>query len=89
MVPLILLNGISHLFAYWLSSNYSWLWAGILIFSVGPYTKFVLMEDIDGLRKAEGKDVVKMTKSFCHMHHLRLVAAATGFFISLNALASG
>ncbi|CAM9976355.1 unnamed protein product [Discosporangium mesarthrocarpum] len=86
MVPVVALCTLTHGVAYWASGDPSWLWSGALLFSIGPYTKLVLGEDIEGLRKAGTKDVAAMTRRFCSMHHLRLVAAAAAFAVSLFAL---
>ena len=52
-----------------------------------PYTKLVLMEDINALRNGTTEDVRKTTTRFCNLHHVRLVMAAAGFITALVSLA--
>lgn len=88
MAPLVVLGSIAHGVAYWNSGDQAWLLSGGLMFSIGPYTQFVLGEDIEGLRNADGKNVGDMTRRFCTLHHVRTVAACIVFASGLCTLSN-
>lgn len=87
MVPVILGGTISNLTAYFQTKNIHFAITSGLICLIGPYTGFVLGEDIEALRKSDPVDVAETARRFCNLHHVRLVAAATGFGFALTALA--
>lgn len=57
------------------------------LFRPSPYTKLVLMEDINALRNGTTEDVRKTATRFCNLHHVRLAMAAAGFVTALVSLA--
>lgn len=58
-----------------------------LMFYCRPYTKLVLMEDIQALRDSSTGEVKETATRFCNRHHVRLVMAAAGFITALVSLA--
>mmetsp|Transcript_24610 Transcript_24610/g.37456 ORF Transcript_24610/g.37456 Transcript_24610/m.37456 type:complete len:90 (-) Transcript_24610:67-336(-) len=87
MIPVLASGFVSNLVAYHVTKHVNFAYAAALIGCIGPYTGIVLGEDIQALRKSNVSEVKESTRSFCALHHLRLVAAAAGFGLSLFALA--
>lgn len=87
MVPLLSLTTIAHVSAYVLTEEKEWAIGGSAIALIGPYTGIVLGEDIGALRKADSKGTRAITQRFCALHHVRLVAALSGFTVALCTLA--
>jgi hypothetical protein len=86
MAPLIGCNVLSHLTAWYLTGQSTWIWSGALIGSIGPYTAMVLGEDIDKLRHSSTAEVASTTRRFCNLHHVRLGMSATAFAMAILAL---
>ena len=86
MVPLIFSGTLSNLTAYYQTKNVKFAITSGLILFIGPYTGIVLREDIEALRKSDPVNVAETARRFCNLHHVRLVAAATGFGFALMAL---
>ena len=94
MVPALLFNLLTHITTYYVTGNKLWILTGCTIFSIGPYTAFVMNEDIETLRgnknganENNDEDVFKFTKSFCKSHHLRLFLALIAYCTSLYLMA--
>ena len=87
MVPVLFGGVVSNLMAFRSTGHANFACSAALIGCIGPYTAIVLGEDIDALRESDDVKVGEITKRFCNLHHLRLVAAALGFGLSLLALA--
>ena len=71
------------------TGNMSWIYSGLMLFGIAPYTAFVLGEDIEALRnasKTSSDEVAAKVKSFCTLHHARTVMAAWAFGLSLLSL---
>ena len=90
MVPALLFNLLAHLTTFYVTGNKLWILTGLTLFSIGPYTAFVMNEDIETLRgnkdggpKENDEDIYKFTKSFCRSHHLRLALALIAYCASL------
>mmetsp|Transcript_27114 Transcript_27114/g.42185 ORF Transcript_27114/g.42185 Transcript_27114/m.42185 type:complete len:96 (-) Transcript_27114:30-317(-) len=89
MLPVGVIGGcLTNLWAYYQTKDIKFAYSSGLLGFLGPYTFLVLGEDIENLRKSTPKEVDVSTKRFCLQHHLRLVAAGTGFALSLLALAN-
>ena len=87
MFPLLVVTAVAQFVAYLTTQHQSWLLSGLLILAMGPYTMFVLLEDIATLRKSNATEVEATTKRFCKLHHVRLVLSVAGFGLALVALA--
>ena len=93
MVPALLFNLLAHMTTYFVTGNKLWILTGCTLFSIGPYTAFVMNEDIETLRgnkdgpKENDEDIYKFTKSFCRSHHLRLALALIAYCASLYLIA--
>lgn len=87
MVPVLLSGVVSNLLAYRQTGKTNFGITAGLLGMIGPYTGLVLGEDIEALRKSNPTEVEKTTRSFCNLHHPRLVAAASAFGLALMALA--
>eukprot|EP00562_Extubocellulus_spinifer_P006242 CAMPEP_0178516236 /NCGR_PEP_ID=MMETSP0696-20121128/24997_1 /TAXON_ID=265572 /ORGANISM="Extubocellulus spinifer, Strain CCMP396" /LENGTH=198 /DNA_ID=CAMNT_0020146481 /DNA_START=55 /DNA_END=651 /DNA_ORIENTATION=+ len=102
MVPLIGTTTLANLAAWFVASRSAggsssataspstWCWgaAATMIGLIGPYTGFVLMEDIDKLRTSSTEEVEVTTRRFCNLHHPRLGMALVGYGFALFGLAS-
>ena len=87
MIPVLVSGVLSNLLAFRLTKHVNFAYTAALIGCIGPYTGIILGEDIEALRKSNAAEVGKSTRRFCNLHHVRLVAAAAGFGLSLFALA--
>mmetsp|Transcript_26699 Transcript_26699/g.56775 ORF Transcript_26699/g.56775 Transcript_26699/m.56775 type:complete len:154 (-) Transcript_26699:89-550(-) len=87
MIPVLASGVMSNLLAFRLTKHVNFAYTATLIGCIGPYTGIILGEDIEALRNSNALEVEKCTRRFCKLHHLRLVAAAAGFGLSLFALA--
>jgi hypothetical protein len=74
---------LSHLAAWYLTGQSTWIWSGALIGLIGPYTAVVLREDIDKLRHSSTAEVVSTTRRFCNLHPVRLGMSATAFALTM------
>jgi len=88
MVPLILAASAAQGIAFRATKQINWVYAGSLLFCIGPYTAIVLGEDIEALRKSTTTEVQNITRRFCMFHHVRVGIAALAFGLSLNNLAN-
>lgn len=87
MVPVLLSGAISNLAAYVYTKHMNYGVAAGLLGLIGPYTGIVLGEDIEALRQSTPSEVGKTARSFCNLHHPRLVIAAISFGLTLVSLA--
>lgn len=87
MVPLNLATSVAFGVAWKMTKKNAWAAAGVCISLIGPYTKVILMEDINALRDASSGKVKETATRFCNRHHVRLVMAAAGFITALINLA--
>lgn len=87
MVPLIVVGSLANAAAYKVTSHRNWAWSGLLIFSLAPFTKLLMGEDIETLRHADPSQVATTTIRFCNLHHIRTVLSLAGFGFSLIGLA--
>jgi hypothetical protein len=88
MVPLLASSTAAHGLTYTMTKHANWIFAGLLIVAIGPYTHVVLMEDIDHICKPDSTQIVETTKEFCRLHHVRTIMALVGFGLSLFELAN-
>lgn len=87
IVPVLLGGLTSNFWAFRVTGDVNFAYAAGLLGCIGPYTGIVLGEDIEALRGSSGEEVKETAERFCRLHHLRLVASALGFGLSLMALA--
>ena len=89
MVPLLGCGTLCNAFAaYYYYPSINFVVSSTLLALIGPYTKFVLGEDIETLRKLSNPSQIDETaRRFCNLHHVRLVAATIAFGFALVALA--
>ena len=93
MVPNLAFNVLAHIGTYAVTGQSMWILSGCIIASIGPYTAFMMKEDIETLRGTKQKtlsdnDVYAFTKSFCRAHHARLVLALFSFGTSIYLTAN-
>lgn len=86
MVPLLGTTMLAHLVAWFQTGDLTWLASGGTLVIIGPYTKLVLGEDIEKLRKSSSDEVATTARRFCNLHHIRLVLAVTGYSVSLMGM---
>lgn len=86
MVPLIFSAALANVAAWYSTKDRSWAAAALTLFSIAPYTRLALMEDIDTLRASSSKEVNEATSRFCFRHHARLILGMVGFGLSLSGL---
>ena len=88
MIPLLgcgtLCNAVA---AYHYYPGINFVVSATLLAAIGPYTKIVLGEDIETLRKSNPSQIDETARRFCNLHHVRLVAATIAFGFALVALA--
>ena len=87
MVPLALSGTAANSLAFFQTQNRHFAISAGLMFSLLPYTAIVLGEDIDALRQSNPTKVEEKTIRFGNLHHVRTLAAALAFGLSLVALA--
>ncbi|CAB9520068.1 expressed unknown protein [Seminavis robusta] len=87
MVPVLLSGAASNTLAYLRTNHVHFAITAGLLGLIGPYTAIILGEDIEALRQSDLKEVGETARSFCNLHHPRLIAAAAGFGLALVALA--
>jgi Domain of unknown function (DUF1772) len=82
------------------SSSLSWLYSGLAILSILPYTKLIMGQDIeklmynnkyhnndtDNTTRLSTTELVARTRSFGKKHHVRTVVALAAFGLSLVSL---
>jgi hypothetical protein len=106
MVPLLGAASLAHFATYYLlpksntgccGSNsaghdkMSWLYAGLAIFGIAPYTKLYMGSDIATLcdntdKRLTDEQVAEATRMFCQKHHVRTVVAMAAFSLSLVSI---
>lgn len=96
MVPSLALNLLTHLSSYAATGEKMWIFTGLVVCAIGPYTAFVMKEDIEILRghvqdntkeKLDDDEIYTFTTSFCKLHHARLVLALIAYGTSLYLIA--
>lgn len=85
MVPVIFLTAATHVLAFSITRELTWLCTAGASLSIGAYTSIVLGEDIAQLRRAETQEVGAIARSFCRWHHPRLAIAGGGLAFALRA----
>jgi Domain of unknown function (DUF1772) len=107
MVPLMAATTVFHLVAYYCNNSKaartttccaghkdmssSWLYSGLAIFGLLPYTKIVMGKDIEKLcnntdNALSAEELVETTRAFGKKHHVRTVVAMAAFGLSLLSL---
>lgn len=92
MVPALFTTSALHLLTFGVTGCTAWIATGCLLFAIGPYTAFIMNEDISALMGKTDKDlssdevVYNFARSFCTAHQPRLVVAATVYVASLALL---